>query len=599
MTVPAWRRTAALAAALIAGLPATADAHDLARAARLGRALAPTFARLDVQPARGLRETFAGTATMRTVLIPILWDGVTGPDVARSTAIGSEVAAFWQRATGGHVTVESVVAAPIHIGDPPTDPRQVDDATLAAALDSAAAGGVDVGGRIPVWIVPGSPANYGLGGPSLGVVLYGRAYELPSVPAHELGHVVGLMHARSPACLDPTCDPGGPGFDEYGDMFDIMGEGADDFAAWNLIALGAVTPVDAQPTPGTYRLAPIDDAAAPPLRLRTSDGQWLVEARRDAAREALRQTPGDVLREATTVATDRVIIQRGPARLERGATGFFGPSYRYVPTRAALCDPGTTTAVLVGCLGEAQFAPGDTFTVPGAFTLAVAPSSDGAAYVTATWTDREPALLGRPRARIVHPWGARPFVDVALSARVAGAALERVDLALAGTTTGAVITGAHLGGSDPRIRTSLPLPRRGRRLVVSAVDAAGNRSAERSTRIDRRRARRMPWIIWRDQALADAEPGTTTGLKLGTTLTVQVTADPRLRGRTARLELVPGRGVGAGPIATTARLDRRGRAVLRILVARRGSFRIVASVPRAPGDVPPPARVASRMIRVT
>ena len=89
------------------------------------------------------------------------------------------------------------------------------------------------------------------GGPSLGALLFGPHWKLPSVWAHEIGHWQGLSHGRSPRCPTPGsivgCDERDGVAEEYGDYFDIMGSGADRFGLFQLRVLGLYTPPEAAP----------------------------------------------------------------------------------------------------------------------------------------------------------------------------------------------------------------------------------------------------------------------------------------------------------------------------------------------------------------
>lgn len=102
-------------------------------------------------------------------------------------------------------------------------------------------------------------------------------------PAHELGHNLTLLHSRSLACgsVPLQADLSQCSSDEYGDPFDVMGQGwADpgDATGLHKAALGVVKPVVAS-APGNYTLVPDEQpnaAQTQVLEVPRGDGSFFV-----------------------------------------------------------------------------------------------------------------------------------------------------------------------------------------------------------------------------------------------------------------------------------------------------------------------------------
>lgn len=102
----------------------------------------------------------------------------------------------------------------------------------------------------------------------------------PAVIAHELGHTVGLFHAASvEAGKSPApASPDSAQFIEYGDAYDIMGDGdiTGHFCAISKRQLGWMEPAEVidAPGPGTYRIYAHDHGAkGGPVALRLPSGK--------------------------------------------------------------------------------------------------------------------------------------------------------------------------------------------------------------------------------------------------------------------------------------------------------------------------------------
>lgn len=167
---------------------------------------------------------------------------------------------------------------------------------------------------------------------------------------HELGHTFGLAHARATRCSTA----GACRTDEYGDPFSPMGHGLVDFSAYEKVAMGWIRDVLPAREPRTFRVGRPDVLAAPPhaLVVETGRGEYWLEQRLDV------DPPGLAVR---TVEPDVPDDDLAP------------------PTKFA-SDPART--------GRAVVMAGETFTVPGTFSVRYAPVDPSHADLQFTWTDR-------------------------------------------------------------------------------------------------------------------------------------------------------------------------------------------------------------------
>jgi hypothetical protein len=162
-------------------------------------------------------------------------------------------------------------------------------------------------------------------------VLLTRAPEVPTI-VHELGHTWGLPHAGAAEHCGTFCV-----IQEGGDPYSPMGVGFGDFSAYEKELLGWIDPQPRVTKPGRYRVYP--NAAKKGLHalvLNAADGQYWIEQRPDLS------TPGLIVR---------------VVHLEES-------NWPFAPASTLMLGPIRP--------GHATILPGQTFTVPGSFSVRLA-----------------------------------------------------------------------------------------------------------------------------------------------------------------------------------------------------------------------------------
>jgi hypothetical protein len=162
-------------------------------------------------------------------------------------------------------------------------------------------------------------------------VLLTRRPELPTI-VHELGHTWGLGHAAAAEHCGTFCV-----IQEEGDPYTPMGIGFGDFSAYEKELLGWIDPQPRVTKPGRYRVYP--NAAKTGLHalvLNAADGQYWIEQRPDL------KTPGLIVR---------------VVHLEES-------NWPFAPASTLMLGPIHP--------GHATILPGQTFTVPGSFSVKLA-----------------------------------------------------------------------------------------------------------------------------------------------------------------------------------------------------------------------------------
>ncbi len=245
------------------------------------------------------------------------------------------------------------------------------------------------------------------------VLLAGPAISWAGI-VHELGHTLGLVHARGTVCAPRVV--AGCRVNRYGDPLSPMGRGDVDFSAREKLELGWLSGVRRVSTPGTYAVGSPQEPGALPQAL-------VVEA-----------AAGAFWIEDVRAPTPRLVV-------------------RLVRSRDARLGQLAPTVYLTA--GEARVA------VPGAFRVRRA-----AGKLEFAWIDRlrpsPPRLQLAPR-----PAAETPSVLFWRGAHDAGSGVARYQVRVDGRVVAITL----------RTSARLPGLARGRHLVaVTAVDRAGNPS---------------------------------------------------------------------------------------------------------------------------
>jgi hypothetical protein len=250
---------------------------------------------------------------------------------------------------------------------PPTCPPPVHERVAPALTDGPRAAAEAAGYRVDsydrlVYVVPQMDCSWRGVGAGREVMLNGILSAWAIV--HELGHTYGLAHAHGRICQNGGCRK-----EEYGDPFSPMGHGLVDFSAYEKLFFGWIRDVARTTRPGSYEIGRSDDTGAAPhaFVITAGAGEYWFEQRLDV------ETPGLAIRMIEPDVPDD--------DLEPPTLFIDDPSGRDRPTVEA----------------------GETFRVPGAFSVQYTQTSNGRARLAFLWLDR-----GRPRTpRVVAPGRAR------------------------------------------------------------------------------------------------------------------------------------------------------------------------------------------------
>ena len=251
-----------------------------------------------------------------------------------------------------------------------------------------------------------------------------------------------------------VCEAGGCSVQNYASPYSVMGHGFADFNAFEKAAYGWLDGVVSPNRTATLELAPIDRPSSLPhaLRILTTGDEYWLEYRRAAA----------VWPPGVPGATPGLVVHAGDNGL--------GLRPRRFPQRnLLLADPAGR--------GRPSVQAGETFTVPGAFSVTVSRTAPESLEVSFRFIDRTP-----PRRPVLA--GPGPRVRGTALARwstphEAGSGVERYEVFVDGRLRRVVRAVAAAGPffvlADRR--AALGRLRAGMHTVsVVAVDRAGNRS---------------------------------------------------------------------------------------------------------------------------
>jgi hypothetical protein len=258
--------------------------------------------------------------------------------------------------------------------------------------------------------------------------------------SHELGHAFGLPHANTTNCIRHSCATL-----EYGDPYDTMGSGVDDFSAFAKLQLGWITRVSYVRRSGAYTIASLEKAStsSQALVVTTALDQYWIEYRTEPGRSdtgVKKSDPGVLVHVSASPDLRNAIASNTSNALVTN------PSLRARP----------------------ELLPGDRFTYPGVFRISVVGSSATSARLRFKWIDKTPPAAPRITSAIV---GGQLRVEVERGREI-GSGLARYQISVDGRAP------LNLGSdaTEAPVEVGRPLP--GTHTVkVVAFDRAGNHSA--------------------------------------------------------------------------------------------------------------------------
>ena len=498
---------------------------------------------------------------LRVVVLPLQIPGQQTPTRSRLQRTLRELQAWMARASYGRLRIDGEVAPIYRVSPRDHHTGSGNPVVFRNAVDRAEALGIRFGGALPIFVGPSRVVSGNTYGNADRAFIQGPRWHNRVVFAHELSHILGLLHARAPtACPRPFrplgCADHPRNNYEYGDSLDVMGYGDDRFGAYPLAVLGLAPVLDAPPGRAQTAMRPLDRPQPTLLRLRTARQDWFVDSR---IRSALRF--GRPVRLPRGVAISRV-----PARYTPGAHGY--PHTQRIPAT----DPQIGCRRAASCLSRQIFRPGRSLTVRGAFRLRVL-RGRGPVRVETTWLDRTPPTVAVAGTTALRRFGAGPELVLDLLADARGAGVARVEIDHGGSVTriDADDVPGLVAGRRGRGRVRVPLVA-GAGASVRLVDSAGNVSAP--VQVDPAAAATGVAASIDSSPAVGSAPATAVRLAAGQSVTISGATDPAAAGLVATFQpLVTGAaeiGVSTLPIDSDGRFSLTwtppfaGRYVLRV-----------------------------------
>jgi hypothetical protein len=379
----------------------------------------------------------AVSGEMRVLYVIATWGPTPfAQDEVERVAVGTE--AFFDAASGGRFSVESEIV-PLRL------PRAVFDSCDATALRNAAPPTMFAGYDRIAFVTP-PVATCGFAGEAnpTEVLLNGQLFM--ALAAHELGHTLGLGHASRWDCVGRSCQ-----IDEYGNGFSIMGSGEGDLNAYEKSTLEWLTGAVRPDGRATYEIGPVDAPTTLPqaLVVTTAASEFWFESRS-------RTTPSYF---GGSDQPAGVAVVAGPAPE--------GEPSPYPRPNLLLASPSGR--------GRFAYAAGEAFLQPGVFRVVVERHAPESAALRLEWLDRiaptRPRLSARAgRGRVRLTWE---------SAVERGSGVDTYTVLVDGRARRTLRQQFPFSGW----RTTIALAPGRHRIVVYAIDRAGNRGQAASARV--------------------------------------------------------------------------------------------------------------------
>jgi Gametolysin peptidase M11 len=399
--------------------------------------LAAVAAALVLSPAAS-----AVTGQQRVLLMQVTWGPEPWPAAHGQESL-DEARAYIRSASFGRTWVDGTATPWLRAlpGPPPggCDIRRVEAAANAAATAAgyALASYTKLGYAFPEIGCPWGGAYF-----SPGIWMNGIMSR--HVVAHELGHTYGVTEEGPGwACRGGACE-----VENYASPYSVMGHGFSDYNAFEKLTFGWLDRVARPRGAAELALGAIDRPTPEPqaLHVLTAAEEYWLEYR----------PPAPLWSADEPTATPGIVVHAGTNGLSFRS--------RFPQRNLLLLDP-------VGA-GRPSVVAGETFSVPGAFAVAVRSTEAARATVAFRWTDaaRPTAPRIESAGRALVRW--RPAAD-------SGSGVAAYDVSVDGRRVRR-LTAVQIAGTvyleGPR-QARYPRLARGRhRIGVVAVDRAGNRS---------------------------------------------------------------------------------------------------------------------------